>query len=113
MAKEGDLCKTCKIRPVRKAYKNKNTGKQYWKPECGRCYKKRYGVSAKRRLKAGAKEGICDECGFVAKHPCQLDVDHIDGNRDNDDPSNYRTLCANCHRLKTQMNQEFRNDRYS
>jgi 5-methylcytosine-specific restriction endonuclease McrA len=36
----------------------------------------------------------------------QLDVDHIDGNHANDDPSNLQTLCANCHRLKTQVNAD-------
>jgi 5-methylcytosine-specific restriction endonuclease McrA len=42
----------------------------------------------------------------VAVHPVQLDVDHIDGNRDNNDPSNYRTLCSNCHRLKTYLERD-------
>ena len=47
------------------------------------------------------KESECKSCGFVALHPCQLDVDHIDGNHKNNDPANLQTLCANCHRLKT------------
>lgn len=47
------------------------------------------------------RKDSCEQCGFVAEHPCQLDVDHIDGCRANNDPSNYMTLCANCHRLKT------------
>ncbi len=56
----------------------------------------------KRRDKRNSyKKPACEHCGFIALHPCQLDVDHIDGNRDNDNPSNFRTLCANCHRLKT------------
>lgn len=45
-------------------------------------------------------------CGFVAIHSVQLDVDHIDGNHANNDVSNLMTLCANCHRLKTQMNND-------
>lgn len=44
----------------------------------------------------------CAACGFEPEHPCQLDVDHVDGNRENSDPSNLQTLCANCHRLKSQ-----------
>ena len=48
----------------------------------------------------------CRNCGFVALHSCQLDVDHIDGNRDNDSPENLQTLCANCHRLKTHLNKD-------
>ena len=47
------------------------------------------------------KLDYCEHCGFIAMHPCQLDVDHIDGNHFNDDPSNLQTLCANCHRYKT------------
>lgn len=52
------------------------------------------------------KKDSCEFCGFIPEHPCQLDVDHIDGNHSNDDPSNLQTLCANCHRLKTFVNQE-------
>ncbi len=43
----------------------------------------------------------CIKCGFVPEDICQLDVDHIDGNHQNNDPTNLQTLCANCHRLKT------------
>ena len=43
----------------------------------------------------------CEECGFVAKYSAQLDVDHIDGNHDNNDVTNLQTLCATCHRAKT------------
>ena len=45
----------------------------------------------------------CDRCGFSAEHPCQLDVDHIDGDHQNNAPENLQTLCANCHRLKTNL----------
>lgn len=45
-------------------------------------------------------------CGFIPEHPVQLDVDHIDGNGRNDDPENLQTLCANCHRLKTQQEND-------
>jgi 5-methylcytosine-specific restriction endonuclease McrA len=43
----------------------------------------------------------CVRCGFVATWAGQLDMDHIDGNRLNNEASNLQTLCANCHRLKT------------
>ncbi|WP_243299139.1 HNH endonuclease signature motif containing protein [Bacillus litorisediminis] len=47
------------------------------------------------------KKKYCEKCGFVAEYPCQLDIDHIDGDRTNGDSSNLQTLCANCHRVKS------------
>lgn len=48
----------------------------------------------------------CELCGFVPVHICQLDVDHIDGNKKNNSIENLQTLCANCHRLKTHYNKD-------
>lgn len=77
------------------------TGKQKWKTLCNGCHKKgRYPYK-------NAKKEICEKCGFVPTHPCQLDVDHIDGDKGNMSPSNLMTMCANCHRLKTQMNKDW------
>lgn len=53
------------------------------------------------------KKDVCERCGFVPEHECQLDVDHIDGNHSNNDPANLQTLCANCHRLKTKLNDDY------
>lgn len=58
------------------------------------------GFRTNRAYRKHVKE-FCEACGFVALNVCQLDVDHIDGNRFNDDPSNLMTLCACCHRMKT------------
>lgn len=63
--------------------------------------------SCKKKTWQKHKGSCCDRCGFVPEHPCQLDVDHIDGNKQNNEPSNYQTLCANCHRLKTYENNDF------
>lgn len=58
-------------------------------------------VRGQRDVYRKHKKDNCEECGFVPKHKCQLDVDHIDENHNNNDPSNLKTLCANCHRLKS------------
>jgi hypothetical protein len=70
---------------------------------CNKHYAQHY--AKKYRL---FKKDICEKCAFVASHPCQLDVDHIDGNRNNNAIFNLQTLCANCHRLKTHINKEYK-----
>ena len=52
------------------------------------------------------KKDYCQHCNFKPVHISQLDVDHIDGDRWNNDPSNLQTLCANCHRLKTHLSDD-------
>lgn len=42
-------------------------------------------------------------CTFKIEDRIQLDVDHKDGNRANNDPGNVWTICANHHRLKTKI----------
>ncbi len=58
------------------------------------------------------KKTFCEECNFIAKDTCQLDVDHIDGDHNNNCTDNLRTLCANCHRLKSKVNGDWLKDRY-
>jgi len=45
----------------------------------------------------------CSECGWDKRHPMTgnvpLEVDHIDGDSENNAESNLRLLCPNCHSL--------------
>jgi 5-methylcytosine-specific restriction endonuclease McrA len=52
-------------------------------------------------LRAYGPPPACTRCGFVPEHPCQIDIDHIDGDHFNNTLSNLQPLCANCHRLKS------------
>lgn len=54
------------------------------------------------------KRPLCDQCGFIAEDLCQIDIDHIDGNVNNNDLSNLANICSNCHRLKTKKYNEWR-----
>ena len=46
-------------------------------------------------------------CTSTIVHLVQLDVDHIDGNPENNDPANLQTLCKNCHSVKSLMNKDY------
>ena len=45
----------------------------------------------------------CSKCGWDEKNPitgkCSLDVNHIDGNSNNNRPENLEVICPNCHSL--------------
>lgn len=93
-------------------------GTQSYYKECSQCLKKKHsqGMPGKRggasrgritKYTRQFKEDTCVACGFIAEHHCQLDVDHINGDRTDNNPSNLQTLCANCHRLKTFNGREF------
>ena len=79
-------------------------GIQHFRKLCSQCKKHTYKQH---------KRGWCARCGFIPDWLGQLDVDHIDGDKSNNDPSNLQTLCANCHRLKTHLQRDYmptRND---
>ena len=94
------LCCSCGINKQR----HKGGGK--FGTVCATCHRKRCNGSGNRSYR-NFKKSYCSACGFIAEHECQLDVDHIDGNHDNDEEENLQTLCANCHRLKTHNNREY------
>lgn len=72
------------------------------------------------------KTTVCSKCGKdVAKLPqveaiadevkrnrvlrTLIQVDHIDGNHDNDDIDNLQDLCLDCHAVKTTINEDYLN----
>jgi hypothetical protein len=57
------------------------------------------------------KKSYCEAngCTSTIVHGVQLEIDHIDGNKRNNNLDNLQTLCCNCHRLKTHANNEWTN----
>lgn len=103
------ICVLCNKNPQ----KSKGNGK--YKAMCSYCLKKIYEDKESRNKKTQEykrpytkfKKDKCELCGFIPEHPCQLDVDHINGNHKDNGESNLQTLCANCHRLKTYRNNDW------
>lgn len=107
------MCMICPKCNKRKRKVTKSRGKEYVRATCNPCSQSAESLAAQRRRGAikrhpyrHVKKSFCEKCGFVAEDVCQLDVDHIDGNHQNNDPENLQTLCANCHRLKTKLSKE-------
>ena len=98
LCKCGNMCK--------KSCFSKKYARITYNSYCRSCAKSMHGKKD-IRLKTYKKDR-CDFCGFIAVHTCQLDVDHIDGNNKNNNPKNLQTLCANCHRLKTKINMDWK-----
>jgi 5-methylcytosine-specific restriction endonuclease McrA len=80
-------------RPVGFQRKSVN-GFNRWKSGCTRC----------RYIARKNKKDYCEKCGGTEK----LHVDHIDGNRSNNELSNLQTLCQDCHHNKSLENNDYR-----
>jgi len=93
------VCSVCGHTKIKLRDKNNPISSRY---RCKTVYKRNIDKS-QYPYKIHRKES-CEKCGFIPIHISQLDVDHIDGDRWNNNPSNLQTLCANCHRLKTHLN---------
>ena len=96
------ICIKCNVN-VQTKHSTKN-GVNLYRPHCDRCHKQKYYKKFKYKLH---RKSYCERCGFKPEHQCQLDVDHIDGNRNNSEANNLQTLCANCHRIKTYNNKDW------
>jgi len=54
-----------------------------------------------RLIKTGIFQAVCSHCRLTEwlGHAIPLELDHVDGDRENNELSNLRLLCPNCHAL--------------
>jgi hypothetical protein len=108
------------------AYSGKDVdGRPRWRPHCSYCQKASYG---KWPHKPGVLPYKLAECSNIDGHlgfPCVIDwksipewakgiteIDHKDGNHANNSLDNLEELCPMCHKLKGQLNGDYKGHRY-
>jgi hypothetical protein len=91
------ICKVCNRNARAPAYYR--NGKRYFRSRCSLCISKDRQLRApepKWKSKGYKKKPTCDICGFVSKVSSQIVVYHIDGNLNNCDLINLRSICLCC-----------------
>lgn len=90
-------CPACSQRPCAINYYSK--GVVHYRKRCENCIRKNKGVKPREprwRIAGYKKKPACDLCGFRAKYSAQLLVFHVDGNLNNCETKNLKTICKNC-----------------
>lgn len=91
------FCKVCGKNPRAVAYYR--NGVRYYRSRCRVCIRLSRGLAAPVPRWQGAgykKKMICDLCGFKARYSSQITVFHCDGNQNNNQLINLRSVCLNC-----------------
>ena len=94
------LCKICGKNPA--AINGYHNEKIYYRSRCNSCIRKgkRLKPPVPRWQSTGyKKKPACDRCGFKARHSSQLLVYHVNGDLNDCDLRNLKTICLNCAEL--------------
>lgn len=103
------LCKVCGKNPRAAAYYRND--KRYFRSRCSGCIRKNKNLKPSQpRWKSNGyiKKTQCDLCGFRAKYASQMTVWHIDGDLNNCQLINLRTVCLNCIEVVKRRNTTWR-----
>lgn len=94
------ICNTCNKNVCAPNYYKNN--KRYWRKKCALCLieDKKHKTNSIRiprwKKKGYKKKSTCDLCGFKATYNSQILVFHIDGNLNNNELINLRSICLCC-----------------
>lgn len=95
------------------------SGVPRWRAVCSRCQQASYGgrphpagVRPIKRLHCENRDGrLGYPCTAHIPYPGALELDHVNGDRCDNRPSNIQTLCKICHSYKGHRNNDFRRRR--
>jgi hypothetical protein len=91
------MCSVCNRNPCAANYYR--NGIRHYRSKCEDCIRKKKKAKIKepRWKKLGySKKTACDLCGFKKTFDSQMLVFHVDGNLNNNELLNLRTVCLNC-----------------
>lgn len=91
------ICKVCNKNPRAPAYYR--AGKRYYRSRCSLCIAKGKNLrppEPRWKVKGYKKKATCDICGFKSQYSSQIVVYHIDGDLNNCDLINLRSICLCC-----------------
>jgi hypothetical protein len=91
------ICSACNYNPCAINYKRNE--KTYFRSRCLSCInrgRKKKPPTPRWLSKGYNKKRTCDVCSFQCKHGSQIKVHHIDGNLNNAELLNLRSVCLNC-----------------
>jgi hypothetical protein len=103
------LCKACGRNSA--AINCYHKDKIYYRSMCNACVRRNKSLPRQtpRWQSAGyRKKSVCDRCGFRARHGSQLTVWHVDGNQNNCELRNLKTICLNCIQEITRLDLPWR-----
>ena len=103
---------TCEVpgcnRPGQHKGQYRADGSPRYRKQCSKCHGIKYNLNGweYKKYRLTYCENIDGRLGFkctttIIDYFYQLEVDHIDENKKNNNPKNLQTLCACCHRIKT------------
>lgn len=90
-------CPACRLRPVAINYYKK--GIAHYRSVCDCCARsgrKPKNIPPNWALSGYKKKTICERCGFKAKHQEQIEVYYINGNSNDTNWMNLKSICTNC-----------------
>jgi hypothetical protein len=95
-----------------------------WRVHCGHCQGASYGKHPHAPGVTPWKQGQCSNHDAHLGFPCCInykkspwavgmtEVDHRDGNRENNDPTNLDELCPMCHKHKGRISGDYNNQKH-